>query len=534
MVTPGLLVLCAATFLLAEPKPVPVPTEDRDKAVAATLAVQTALEQGRDLVLRGEYRAAIYILEGQLTHINGNRVYLRALQEAYRGHIKALRLAKQEAAAETYAQRLSILDPGFRIESATRTAAIAAAPVPMPPENQPRPLAESATRAKATIRMQDADPPARAVPPPVKETPARQLLARAEAQFGQRHYREAEQLYQQADKLDRELVAPSRPRWAYCKLYVVVEQINQPGRETPPWTALEREAQLALELAPQLDFGKKVLAEIQQRKPAGATPNRQPDVPLQHHGRGTNGWSISESPNFRIVHNQCPEYVAQVAQVAERTRTEAWGRWFGTAERNWVPKCDIILHATAQDYQKATGMPTQSPGHSKLEMDGPRLLGRQVHLRCDHPNVVTAILPHETTHVVLAGGFTDVGIPRWADEGIAVLTEPREQIEQHLRNLSKHHQDGTLFSVRELMEQSYQPQQEKYPEARRIGAFYAQSISLVEYLTNLGGPRQFMAFLQAGLRQGYEPALQRYYSIRDFQDLQQRWQKHAFREVATR
>ena len=56
---------------------------------------------------------------------------------------------------------------------------------------------------------------------------------------------------------------------------------------------------------------------------------------------------------------------------------------------------------------------------------------RKVLLRADHPQLVEAILPHEVTHVVVADLFTAQQIPRWADEGIAVLAEPES--EQNLR-----------------------------------------------------------------------------------------------------
>lgn len=536
MVMEGLLILCASAALLADANPGAAP-EERERTVAATLAVQTALEQGRDLMRRGEYRAAVYVLEQQLSQINGNRVYLHALQDAYRGHIKELRLANQDAAAETYTRRLRILDPGSALEAtaslvrplpAAAPGATPTAPATNPNREAPRP---PAAPGKTVVRLQAAEDPAAAagtVPPPA-ESKAQVVLARADGAFQERRYADAGKLYAQAHEADRNLAAASRARWAYCMIHAVVERMNQSGGPAPAWPELEREVRAALDLAPQLDFGKKVLAEIQKRQ---RTVDRWTDLPLRQQARNGSGWCVTESTNFRVYHNQTQDFAAQIARGAERTRAEAFARWFGGSEQDWNPKCDIILHANAQDYQRATQMPTASPGHSKLEMDGQRLVGRQVHLRCDHPNVLTAILPHETTHVVLAGGFTDVAIPRWADEGIAVLTEPREQVERHLRNLTKHAEDGTIFKVRELMEQSYQPQQEKYPEGRRIGAFYAQSISLVEYLTGLNGPQTFTAFLRAGLRQGYEPALQRFYRIRDFADLQQRWQQHAFRTVA--
>ena len=73
-----------------------------------------------------------------------------------------------------------------------------------------------------------------------------------------------------------------------------------------------------------------------------------------------------------------------------------------------------------------------SPGHSSIRTDGPRVLSRRIDLHCgDVPNLLAAVLPHETTHVTLAGQFGDRPVARWADEGMAVLTEPREKVERH-------------------------------------------------------------------------------------------------------
>ena len=102
--------VCAGAVLAAGPQESPAPADAGDKVVATTLAVQTALQQGREQLLRGEYRAAVATLESQLAYINGNQVYLKALQDAYRGYVKELRLDKQEAEAQRYLRRLLILD----------------------------------------------------------------------------------------------------------------------------------------------------------------------------------------------------------------------------------------------------------------------------------------------------------------------------------------------------------------------------------------------------------------------------------------
>jgi hypothetical protein len=62
-----------------------------------------------------------------------------------------------------------------------------------------------------------------------------------------------------------------------------------------------------------------------------------------------------------------------------------------------------------------------------------------------------------------------------------------------------------------------------YPtEPRRITAFYAQSVALVEFLTSQRGPAVFISFVRDGLRDGYEVALQRHYSM-TLAQLQQAW-----------
>ena len=61
-------------------------------------------------------------------------------------------------------------------------------------------------------------------------------------------------------------------------------------------------------------------------------------------------------------------------------------------------------------------------------------------------------------HVVLASQFTGKPVPRWADEGMAVLTEPAEKVELHRRNLARCRQEGQLFEVGRLMQLADYPQ----------------------------------------------------------------------------
>src|SRR5579871_1722806 len=106
--------LCAGAVCAANPTgSAPAgPPPEREGVIADTLAVQTAMQQARDALLRNKPRAAVEILERELPRINGNAPYLALLRDAYRAYIKELRLANQEALAQKYSRLLAILEPG--------------------------------------------------------------------------------------------------------------------------------------------------------------------------------------------------------------------------------------------------------------------------------------------------------------------------------------------------------------------------------------------------------------------------------------
>jgi tetratricopeptide (TPR) repeat protein len=511
--------LCAATLVAAFGGLAALRASNPDSnGVSGVLEIQAAVEQGRDFLQRGDARAAVRLLESRLAECNGDRSYLNLLRDAYRMLIAQLRQANQPAEAQRYLQRLQVLDPG--------------APLDFPPNRNPAPLA-SHGKPEAKIRLvgQDEDHP----PRKPASTDASSLLARADEAFGRRHYIEAGKLYQQAHQADPQSTKQCRDRWAYSRLYTVVEQVKASGSSGPNWLELEGEVRQALELAPQLaaqfqntSAVQTIFAEASKRRNGAAAPRLEAStpgqpIPLKHFPRGNDGWARVETANFRIFHNQPQHLAEQVAQAAERTRQEMSLKWFGNLGPDWNPRCDLYLHASASEYSRSTGVPSNSPGHSTIRNEGSRILGRRIDLHCGDPQtMLQAVLPHETTHVVLAGRVGDQPVPRWADEGMAVLSEPRDRIDRHLRNLPRCRQENSLFTVRQLLTMV------DYPEPRYITGFYAQSVSLVEYLSGLKGPQVFTQFLRDALRVGPEQSLASHYGLRNFEELQQRWNERAF------
>jgi hypothetical protein len=256
---------------------------------------------------------------------------------------------------------------------------------------------------------------------------------------------------------------------------------------------------------------------------AGHGPKEKADTwVVRHSGPGADGLSVTETRNFRLLHNQSRALAEKAARAAELARTAGQDKWLTEPGPTWEPRCDLYLHATGADFHRLTGLPEITPGVSTTRCDNGRVLSRRIDVRCDAADFIEAVLPHEVTHTVLAGCFTKRRLPPWANEALAVLSEPRSKVQLHLGNLPRYREEEKLFSVRQLV------QLEDYPESRRMGPFYAQSVSLVDFLTHEKDPQTTMRFLHDGLRDGYESALQRHYGW-DFKELDSRWRRYAFR-----
>jgi hypothetical protein len=260
--------------------------------------------------------------------------------------------------------------------------------------------------------------------------------------------------------------------------------------------------------------------------PAAAPTPEGPDgrpaaVPVRHRAEG-GGWWLAETAHFRVHHRGSWGRAEQAARAAERTRRAALHRWFADADAGWDSPCDLYLYPTAMEYYRQTGAPPTAPGHTRVRDDGGRVVAREVHLHEEVPDLLRTVLPHEVTHAVLAGRFGDRRVPRWADEGMAVLAEPAAQVARHLRDLPRWRDDGLLFGARELVEMPDYPSQ-----PYRVGAFYSESVSLVRFLSGVRGPEEFTRFVRDGLRAGYAASLRRHYGW-DFAELQHRWLADAF------
>ncbi|MBI2823884.1 MAG: hypothetical protein HYX69_04230 [Planctomycetia bacterium] len=233
------------------------------------------------------------------------------------------------------------------------------------------------------------------------------------------------------------------------------------------------------------------------------------------------GWAIEESENFRICRAAGCRVQPGLTERLETLRKELCDAWLSGDAAAWQPKCYIVLHATGASYVQEVGAGgRQTSGSSLVDVGGQRVVARRIDIRGDCADWLTGTLPHELTHVILADRFVESPIPRWADEGVAMLADTAEKRRRHEKDLRAALGAGNDFRLAELLTM------ESYPHPSRMGAFYAQSVSLAEYMTRIGTKSQFVAFVDKAASQGYDAALRETYAIAGVSDLERRWRKH--------
>ena len=420
-----------------------------------------------------------------------------------------------------------------------------AVPPPTAPREPPKP---------GFLLGGETPPPAETKPIPM--TPARDLpiheaapvgpkpptITEADAAFVAKRYDEASSIYKAL--FDEQALPVNRhDHWAYCRAVEVVRKINEKPETAKAWADIDAEIELIGKLSPKKWFAEYLRDRAAERNPnSKAKPKTGARTKKQGGGLVVRGSSPDEEPppsprpaapaepansaapietaNFRVIHNNraLAERLAKEAEIARETLVT---RWTGQlAAEPWTPRCDIFLYSSAETFSTETGQPKDSPGFSTMGMNSGKIVSRRINLRADHPNVLKAILPHEVTHVVLADLFPTQQIPRWADEGISVLSEPPSEQAIRAAELQDPLSSGKLFRVHDLMVMDY-------PDNQYWGLYYAQSVSLTRFMVELGTPQQFVSFVKAAQLNGTESALKQVYKIQGEADLQSKWLDYA-------
>lgn len=247
-----------------------------------------------------------------------------------------------------------------------------------------------------------------------------------------------------------------------------------------------------------------------------ATVSSQPSV------RRSGSWIIEDTENFSICRPANYQARPELAASIEKVRAELCKTWLSEEDRKpWNPRCQIVIHGRVEGYVKEVGPGSQqTTGSSLIDFDKNQVVLRRIDIRGDRADWFTEALAHEMTHVVLADRFTHVQIPHWADEGMAIQADPVAKQRLHGRDLRIAVASGGEFRLAELLTL------DNYPHPSRMGTFYGQSASLVEFLTRVGSKEQLVTFVLTATDEGYDVALRKVYDIAGVGALEQQWRRH--------
>lgn len=227
-----------------------------------------------------------------------------------------------------------------------------------------------------------------------------------------------------------------------------------------------------------------------------------------------------QTQNFDVYSYNASWPAAEVAKLVEERRSVIFEHWKGKGTPgNWEPKCIVVLHLSRQSYSAAVGRGSERTlGSSLLNVKQGICRGRRIDLLTDGNNRVTA-LGHELTHVVISDIFQGQLLPRWLDEGFAILADAHEKQLRHAEDWKQAKAQGTAFSLAGLVGA------ESYPSPSQFPAFYGGSASLTAFLARRGDSTKLLRFAEAAKDNGYDSALREVYEIEGLVELDRIWRQ---------
>ena len=234
----------------------------------------------------------------------------------------------------------------------------------------------------------------------------------------------------------------------------------------------------------------------------------------------TDDWHITKSTHFIVYYkNASKDFIEKLIEksedyyntIAENLGFRRYNFWL------WDDRAKIYVYDDAKDYQVTTGQPAWSMG-SAIPKD------KIIHLFPYTQGFFEIILPHELGHVIFreSVGFDNSAIPIWLDEGVASYQERFGR--PIAKRLVKEAMDKHRFVSLEWLS-NISPQLIKDPEI--VNLFYAEAISVINYLISEFGKDKFVYFCQA-LRdkRNLEEAMRSTYHFGNIQELDRAWQRY--------
>lgn len=133
-------------------------------------------------------------------------------------------------------------------------------------------------------------------------------------------------------------------------------------------------------------------------------------------------WNHRQSAHFDVYARN--DLVAERLAEAAEFHFIGLSDWLNTSDaHDWSPRCELRIHATLADLRENTGARGATHALTQTRRQGDRVLLRQINLVQDDPDLLASTLPHELTHILLAGRQLGDELPRALEEGLALQAE---------------------------------------------------------------------------------------------------------------
>ncbi|RJO65623.1 MAG: hypothetical protein C4540_00550 [Candidatus Omnitrophota bacterium] len=228
-------------------------------------------------------------------------------------------------------------------------------------------------------------------------------------------------------------------------------------------------------------------------------------------------WNTVKSTHFIIYYAKAEDaFVRSVVDYAEKYY-EKIADSLGFRRYNfwlWDNRAKIYIHENALEYQKETGQPSWSLGSASPKE-------KIIHTFLREEGFLDSILPHELGHIIFREfvGFDNPAIPLWFEEGVASYQEAsklaiaKEVVRQALK-------DGSFLNIEGLVRFDGK----NIKDEKVVNVFYAESISIVNYLIKKFGNDRFVLFCQyLRDKKNFERALASSYPIANIKELERGW-----------
>jgi RNA polymerase sigma factor (sigma-70 family) len=201
--------------------------------------------------------------------------------------------------------------------------------------------------------------------------------------------------------------------------------------------------------------------------------------------------------------------IAQIiGDAAEHQRKVQAISWLGKELPAWSERCPVRVKLTLG----------RGAGATTFMFDKGVVKSQSMTLEGSLEQILASTLPHEMTHTVLAHFFGEP-IPRWADEGAAVLSEDVEEQQWYEKLVRQILKDGREIALRRLLDMKQFPTD--------AATLFAQGYSLTRFLVEQKDRPTFLKFVKYGSTvkdaDAWDKALRLYYDVANVEILERSW-----------